>query len=77
MNRADFTRLIEELLEQPAGSLNGRAELEAVNWDSLKALEFIDLVDQKFDGYQVSPDALAQCASVDDLVDLMGSRVAR
>jgi acyl carrier protein len=76
MTRTDFLRLLENLLEQPPGSLKGTEELEAVNWDSLKGLEFLVLVDETFNGYQLLPEDLMEVRIVDDLIAALGTRVS-
>lgn len=76
MKRAHFVRLLEELLEQPGGTLSGSEELESLGWDSLKGLEFLILIDKNFDGYQVQPEELADVRQVNDLIILLGPRVA-
>lgn len=68
-------RRLEELLEQPPNSLSGSEELEALNWDSLKALEFLALVDETFSGEELSPVELVEARVVDDLIATLGSRV--
>lgn len=75
MRKTEFLKCLEDLLEQPLGSLSGREELEGLNWDSLKALEFLALVDQLFEGYQLPPDDLVGVTLVEDLVVLLGGRI--
>jgi acyl carrier protein len=75
MTRSEFLRRLEQLLEQPAGQLSGTEELEALGWDSLKGLEFLVLVDEAFDGYQLPPEDLVDIRVVNDLVAVLGSRV--
>jgi acyl carrier protein len=76
MTRRDFLRLLEDLLEQPSDSLTGSEELEALNWDSLKGLEFLVLVDENFNGYQLPPEDLANVRLVDDLIAALGDRIS-
>ncbi len=68
-------RKLEELLEQPANSLSGSEELEALNWDSLRALEFLALVDETFGGEDLSPAEIIEARSIKDLIAMLGSRV--
>jgi acyl carrier protein len=75
MKRADFLLQLDELLEQAPGTLQGPEILADNNWDSLSIVSFIALVDEHF-GYTVPPRQLAQCKTVDDLVGLLGDRVA-
>jgi len=71
MKKSDFLRKLEELLEQPTNSLSGNEELEALNWDSLKALEFLAMVDETF-GSSVE---LGDVRVVDDLIATLGPRI--
>lgn len=74
MERRQFLSRLEELLEQPAGSLSGPEKLEALSWDSLKGLEFLVLVDETF-GYELPPADLVEATIVEDLIGLLGDRV--
>jgi acyl carrier protein len=76
MTKKDFLLRLDELLEQPAGTLSGAEELEALGWDSLKALEFLALVDETFEGYELPPEELVEAKTINDLVALLGDRVA-
>ena len=76
MTRSDFLSLLDNLLEQAPGTLKGAEELEAMGWDSLKGLEFLVLVDEHFNGYQLPPEELVDVRLVDDLVAALGSRIA-
>jgi hypothetical protein len=60
MKKSDLLRRSEELLMQPANSLFGKEELKTLNWDSLKALEFLSMVDEVFGGDALSAVALAE-----------------
>ena len=75
MTRSELMRRLEELLEQPANSLSGSEELEALDWDSLKALEFLAMVDELFGGEEMSPVELVEVRVVDDLIATLGSRI--
>jgi len=75
MKRRDFLHRIEELLEQPANSLSGKEELETLNWDSLKALEFLAMVDETFGGEELAPGELMEIRLVNDLIAILGSRI--
>lgn len=67
MERSEFLRLLDSLLELEPGALTGSEELQDHGWDSLAALGFIALVEEQF-GVIVSPDALIKSKTVDDLV---------
>jgi acyl carrier protein len=78
MSRADFLRRIVDILEVPpaSGTLTGaEACADVEGWDSLAMLSFIALLDKEF-GVKVAPVKIAQCETVNDLVDLVGDRLS-
>lgn len=74
MNKSDFLKLIDELLEKDPGTLHGPETLVDEGWDSLGVVSFIALVDEHF-GFTVAPRDLAKCVIVDDLVVLVGPKI--
>ncbi len=76
MQRTLFLRLMEDLFERKPNTLAGGEMLEELNWDSLKALEFLTLVDDKLGGYEVAPDQLMECRTVDHLLGLVGEKLS-
>ena len=70
-----FFKALEEMMELPAGSLRGDAELAATEkWDSMMILNFIALVDEQF-SFSVEPEKIADCVTANDLVALLGDRI--
>lgn len=74
MKRSDFLLLLDEVMEIEPGTLRGSESLADFTWDSMKFLEFITLADQHF-GVTVSPDKLAKCETVDDLIKLVSAHL--
>ncbi len=73
MTKDEFLRLFQEKLELEPRTLSGHESLKDTGfWDSLAAITFIALADEKF-GVEVSGDQLAACATVDDLLHLLGT----
>ena len=67
MNKTEFYRNLDELLEVDPGTLKGDellADLEA--WDSVTVVSFIALADEKYD-VNIPVKRIAECRSVDDL----------
>lgn len=75
MNRSEFIHLLEELLEQPADTLTGSDALDDHGWDSMTIVGFLAMVDEHF-GFTPPPAAIAKCRVVEDLIALLGDRVA-
>jgi acyl carrier protein len=70
MDRQEFLRKLEELLEVPANSLAEDVPLEKVDsWDSLNVIGYIALVDETF-SKEVDPEKISACKTVGGLVDL-------
>jgi len=70
-----FLRQLEIVLGRGAGSVTPDARLDALEWDSMSELAFIAMADSKL-GVRVAAEALGQCATVADLVRLVGPAVA-
>jgi len=71
MNREELLALLDELLDLPAGTLNGSERLDELQkWDSLAIVGFIALVDEHFD-YTISPREFANCRTINDLLGLV------
>jgi acyl carrier protein len=62
-------------MEIPEGSLNASQALTEVDgWDSLAAVLFIALADEKV-GVIISGDQVAKARTLDDLLSLLGDRL--
>jgi len=69
MDRTEIFSLLSEVLEVPAGSLQGTEELQSFEgWDSLKIMGLIALVDERC-GVVLSPQKITDCATVNDLAE--------
>lgn len=76
MQKDDLLLKLDELFELEPGTLRGGESLESIeNWDSIKVLEFMALLDDNFEGIEISPKQIAACKTVDDLLALAGDRV--
>ena len=72
MTRDEFLLQMDEILNLPAGTLQGHEKLEELeNWDSTSLITFIALADSAA-GVNVSPAQVVNCLTVADLL-----RVAR
>jgi acyl carrier protein len=72
MTRDQFLLELDDLLEQPKGTLRGPEQLAEMDlWDSTAMIGFIALVDTHT-GKNLSPRDLTKCETVSDLVTLAG-----
>ena len=70
LNKDDFYRKMEGLLNVGDGSVAGHQELKTFqSWDSLTILEFIVMADNDYKS-DVQPGDIAGCKTVDDLAQL-------
>jgi hypothetical protein len=70
MDRLEFLKALDELLQMPHGTLKGAEKLEEVtNWDSVAMIEFVALVDTN-NHVTLTPRQIAQCKTIDDLLAL-------
>jgi acyl carrier protein len=77
MNAHEFLRDLEEALDVKEGSCPENGELGKLDfWDSMAALTFITLADEKL-GVAVPGDRLVACRTVSDLLSLLGDRITR
>ena len=75
MKKSEFLRAFEELLEIDAHSIDGTELLKDVAWwDSLAALVFIGLADEKLE-VTVTGTQLQQCNSVPELLAVLGDKL--
>ena len=70
MTRNDFLVSLDEMLELPAGTLNGPEKLEDLeNWDSMAMISYIALANTH-NQQKLSPKQIATCDTVEDLLRL-------
>ena len=69
MNQQEFIAEIEAIVMTKKGSLTLESVLDDVNWDSMAALEYQALVDEKLD-LQLDPTDIGICRTVGDLCKL-------
>ena len=76
LTKAEFLNKFEAILEFDEGTLTGKEELAGLpSWDSLTLMGFIAMVDETF-GQRFSGKQIMACKTVDDLMNLLGDRVA-
>jgi acyl carrier protein len=76
MKTTEFLGALEEALEVPPGTIQVEDLLtETGCWDSMAALTFMSLADEKL-LVTVSGGQLEECKSVRDLVGLLGDKLA-
>lgn len=74
MDKTQFLKLIDELLELDEGALKGDEQIDGIGWDSLATISFMALVDERF-GLSLQPRQIAGCSTVSDLSALLGDRI--
>lgn len=76
MTRQEFLRALEGQMDLRAGSLKEDQKLAGLDgWDSMAAVLFIALADEKV-GVTISGNQIAQAKNVNDLLSLLGDRLA-
>jgi acyl carrier protein len=76
VNRSDFVRRIENLLERDTRSIDEQSMLaELPEWDSMAAIGFIAMTDAEL-GVAVRPQKLFECKTVGDLVGLAAEKLS-
>jgi acyl carrier protein len=75
MEKKDFLKLIDDLLELSPGTLCGSEFLKAIGWDSLAVIGFMALCDEQF-ALQVSPLEIKDCETPEDLFALVQNSFA-
>ncbi len=77
MEKREFLKKIEEIIEADEGILNGSEFLsELEDWDSLAVMSFISMVDFNF-SITVEAKKITGCKTVNDLCSLLGDRVTK
>jgi acyl carrier protein len=70
MTRSEFLTMLDDILEQPAGTLHGNEELSSLeNWDSLAIVSVIAQVHVET-GYTLEAKAVKACTNVSELLAL-------
>lgn len=68
MTRSEFLTMLDDILEQPAGTLTGTEELSSLeNWDSLAIVSVIAQVHVET-GYTLEAKAVKACTNVSELL---------
>jgi acyl carrier protein len=74
MTRNEFLLEMDEILDLPAGTLQGHERLEEMqNWDSTSLITFIALA-ETIGGVSISPGQIATCSTVADLLRLVQAK---
>jgi acyl carrier protein len=75
MKTTEFLGALEEAWEAPVGTLKLGDSLDSLGcWDSMAALVFMSLADQKLQ-IAISGAEVQKCKTVQDLVGLLGASV--
>lgn len=74
MSEKQFYDMVDELLEREPGTLRPTDDLADLGWDSMAVVAFIAMVDDRL-GVIVDARKLAQCSTLQDLVNLLGDKV--
>ncbi len=70
MQRDEFLKELDEVVELPSGTLQGSEKLEDLeNWNSMAMLGYIALADTA-SGAKLSPRQIRECDTVEDLLQL-------
>jgi acyl carrier protein len=71
MNQQEFITELESIVMTKKGSLTPESILDDINWDSMAALEYQALADDKLE-LQLDPTDIGICRTVGDLCKLAG-----
>lgn len=74
MNRVEFVNLIEDVMEEDEGTFSGPEILKDFGWDSIAFMSFIAKVDSEL-GVTLAPAKIAECETVNDLVELVSEHL--
>lgn len=75
MTKQEFYAQLDEILENPAGTIKGNEQIaDLERWDSLAAILFIAMLDQHL-GLTVDASKVAECKSVENLLALAGDKI--
>lgn len=75
MKKSEFLALIDDILEEPAGTVRPEQALDELPaWDSLAMVSFIAVVNGQFE-LTLQAERLKNAKTVDDLVALVGKHI--
>ena len=74
MNRDQFVNLIEDVMEEDEGTFSGPEILKDFGWASIAFMSFIAKVDSEL-GVTLAPAKIAECETVNDLVELVSEHL--
>ena len=74
MKTTQYISLLNKVFEK---KINIKDNLEKIGFDSLKILEVMALNDKHFKNIKISPDKLAKCKTVGDIVKLYGKKISK
>jgi len=66
MTKESFVAELEQVLEIAPGTIKGAELLADLQWDSMSAIMFIAMADEKF-GVKIPPQKLTDAKTVEDL----------
>lgn len=76
MNKAEFLPHLAQVIEADIGTMSESTVLnELPNWDSMRLLEVIALVDEQL-GVNLNANQLAKCETVGQILDILGEKLA-
>lgn len=70
MEKNDINAELERVMELPAGSIKGNTVLSDMQWDSMSAIMFIAMADEKF-GAKINLEKLSEAKTIQDLHSLI------
>jgi acyl carrier protein len=70
MTKECFVAELERVLELAPGSVRGAEPLADLHWDSMSAIMFIAMADEKF-GAKIAPERLTEAKTVEDLHNII------
>lgn len=75
MTRKEFYETIDEILEEPAGTIQGEERLKDIAaWDSLAVVSFIAMMHAAL-GYTVPAAKVKACKSMPELLALVADKI--
>ena len=75
MTRKEFYESIDEILEEPAGTIRGEERLkDLAAWDSLAVVSFIATMHASL-GYTVPAAKVKACKSIPELLELVADKL--